>query len=243
MNYFVYNGIRSSDMGVRIMSKNVFSAPKYDLAFQSIPGRSGDLINPNGRFPNVTVSYTCFLPAKSISELADKITSVKAWLYTESDRYHILTDSYDTKFQRKAVFNNKLDIADECNKIGAFTVNFSCQPLRQSLDGQKKSSHTAKSFVLKNPYPFEAKPYIKIHGSGSGRLIIQTTTTNAIWSFSDLEDYIECDAEMMNFYRATVLKNDTVEGEGFPSLGYGNNTISFDGGITKVEIIPRWVCI
>ena len=50
MNYFVYNGVRSTDMGVRIMSKNVFSAPKYDLTFQAIPGRNGDLINPSEGF-------------------------------------------------------------------------------------------------------------------------------------------------------------------------------------------------
>ena len=67
MNYFIYNGISSKDMGVRISSKNIFSAPKYDLAFQSIPGRDGDLISHNGRFPNLMVSYTFFIPAKSIA--------------------------------------------------------------------------------------------------------------------------------------------------------------------------------
>lgn len=50
MNYFEYKGIRSSDMGLRIESKNVFSAPKYDVDFLEIPGRDGDLIAGNGRF-------------------------------------------------------------------------------------------------------------------------------------------------------------------------------------------------
>lgn len=81
MNYFVYNGVSSLDMGLRIESKNVFSAPEYDVTFQSIPGRNGDLILPNGRYPNVQVTYSVFLPAKSIAELAEKITKVKAWLY------------------------------------------------------------------------------------------------------------------------------------------------------------------
>ena len=45
MNYFEYNGISSLDMGLRIESKNVFSAPKYESKFQSIPGRDGDLIH------------------------------------------------------------------------------------------------------------------------------------------------------------------------------------------------------
>lgn len=243
INYFIYNGIRSSDMGVRIMSKNVFSAPKYDLKFEVIPGRNGELISSNGRFPNTTISYTCFLPAKSISELADKITALKAWLYTEPDRYHILSDTYDAKFQRQAVFNNKLDIADEINKIGTFTINFSCKPFRFSLEGQKKTTRRAASIVLNNPYPFVAKPYIKVYGNGRGTLAIQSARHNAIWTFTDIDEYIECDSEMMNFYKGTVLKNSTVEGEGFPTFYDGNNTITFSGGITKLEIIPRWVCI
>ena len=243
MNYFIYNGISSKDMGVRISSKDVYSAPKYDLKFQSIPGRDGDLISPNGRFPNTTVSYTCFIPAKSIQELSDKVTAVKCWLYTEPDRYHTLSDSYDTSFFRKAVFNNKLDISDEVSKIGIFTVNFTCHPMRFSHTGQVKTTFTASPFTLTNPYPFVAKPYLKINGRGTGTLTIQSASSNKIWEFSTLNGYTECDSELMNFYHDTEPKNDTVSGEGFPIFAPGINTIAFDGGVTSIEVIPRWKSI
>ena len=243
MNFFIYNGISSKDMGVRISSKDVYSAPKYDLKFQSIPGRDGDLISPNGRFPNTTVSYTCFIPAKSIQELSDKVTAVKCWLYTEPDRYHTLSDSYDTSFFRKAVFNNKLDISDEVSKIGVFTVNFTCHPMRCSHTGQVKTTFTASPFTLTNPYPFAAKPYLKINGRGTGTLTIQSASSNKIWEFSTLNGYTECDSELMNFYHDTEPKNDTVSGEGFPIFAPGINTIAFDGGITSIEVIPRWKSI
>jgi len=243
VNFFEYNGIRSSDMGVKISSKNIFSAPKYDLSFQAIPGRDGELINSNNRFPNATVSYTCFIPAKNIQELSKKVTAVKAWLYTEPDRYHTLKDSYDTVFFRKAVFNNKLDIADQINKIGVFTVNFSCHPYRYSYDGQVKNTYTASGFVLSNPYPFNAKPYLKLNGKGTGKLTIQTANKTDVWTFTTLNGYTECDSELMNFYHGADPKNDTVSGEGFPLLYPGNNTISFDGGITSIEVVPRWVMV
>ena len=83
MNAFTYNGTSSYNLGLRIESKNVFSTPQYDTTLQSIPGRDGDLIIPNGRFPNVQVTYSVFLPAKTLAELAQKLTAVKAWLYTE----------------------------------------------------------------------------------------------------------------------------------------------------------------
>ncbi len=235
MSYFIYNGFSSKELGVRIQAKNIYSAPKYDVTMISIPGRNGELVSPNGRFPNVSLSYTCYLPAKSITELSNKITAVKNWLYKEPDRYHNLTDGYDEKFVRKAIFNSKLDIADECRKIGTFTVSFSCKPFRYNRASLEKSTYTG-TFQLFNPYSFSSKPYLKINGKGQGTL----TINNKVWTFTTLNGYTECDSELMNFYHDTELKNDTVTGEGFPELLPGNNNISFDGGITSVEIIPGW---
>lgn len=243
MNWFSYNGVRSAERYIRISDKDIFSGPKYDSTVQSIPGRDGDLICPGGRLGNVSLSYTCFVPAKTVAELEERLTDVKAWLYTEPDRYHELFDSYDTRFFRRAVFNSKLDISEECRKIGVFTVSFSCYPLRFLRAGQEKLTFTESGFVLTNPFPFPAKPYLKVLGRGSGNLTVQSPSHNATWSFSTLDGYTECDSELMNFYHDTEAKNDTVSGDGFPLLYPGENTVSFDGKITGVEIIPRWATV
>ena len=242
MNSFTYNGVSSGAMGIRIQSKTIYSAPKYDTTILTIPGRDGELYQPGGRFPNASVSYTCFVPAKSIAELSGKITAIKAWLYTQPDRYHVLSDTYDTQFFRKAVFNNKLDIQEQCNRIGVFTLNFSCYPFRYSNVGQVKQSHSS-TFTLINPYPFNAKPYIRVNGQGSGNLTIQSGQSNHTWQFSSLDGYTEADSEQMNFYHGEQSKNSTVVGDGFPILYPGENVVSFDGEIESVEIIPRWVCL
>lgn len=239
---FTYNGRNSLDLDVRIRSKNIYSAPKYDVSLTSIPGRNGDLPNPNGRFGNGSVSYTCFVPAKSIAELGEKITAVKNWLYADIGKYHVLTDSYDSAFERYALFNNKLDISDEVKKIGVFTVNFSVKPFRYMKTAMRLETHT-EGFSLYNPFVFTAKPYIKVNGRGSGTLTIQSAGSNKVWQFDTLNGYTECDSELMNFYHDTELKNDTVHGDGFPELLPGTNMISFGGGITSVEIIPRWMTL
>ena len=51
MNYFVYNGVSSLDMGLRIESKNVFSAPEYDVTFQSIPAETATSSCPMAAIP------------------------------------------------------------------------------------------------------------------------------------------------------------------------------------------------
>ncbi len=172
MNYFEYNGISSLDMGLRIESKNVFSAPKYESKFQSIPGRDGDLILPNGRFPNVQITYSVFLPARTKEQLAEKIAAVKAWLFYEPDRYHELRDSYDTTGFRKAVINTQLDIEDQLNKIGVFTVSFSCMPFRYLDEGREAIMITSSPYTITNPTVFRSKPYIRVNGNGEGRISI-----------------------------------------------------------------------
>lgn len=242
MNYFIYNGIKSSDLGVYIQNKNTFSSPKYDASFVSIPGRNGDLISSNGRYPNTSISYTCFIAAKSIEELSDKVTIVKNWLYKEPDRYHDLIDSYDLKFKRIALFNTKLDISDEVNKIGTFTVVFSCKPQRYLVSTLEKETYT-EEFVVNNPYSLNAKPYLKIYGSGDITLTISSEGTNKIWIIKNVEDFIECDSELMNFYKETELQNGKVTGDDFPELFTGDNSIAWKGDVTKVEIIKRLVTL
>lgn len=241
MNYFVYKGIRSCDMGLRIESKEVFSAPKFDVDFLAIPGRDGDLISGNGRFPNAQVTYSVFIPAKTISELSEKITAVKGWLYSGLNTYHELSDTYDTQFIRKAVYAGKLDIEDELNRIGVFTISFSCQPFRYSLEGQT-GKMLANGGVITNPYPFTSKPMMTLAGTGAGTLTIQSADSNATWTFTDV-DGLTIDSEQMLCYSGTESKNDTVSGDGFPLLYPGENTFSFTGGITAVAILPRWCSI
>lgn len=242
MSNFTYNGHSSTEFDIRIQNKSIYSVPKFDASAIAIPGRDGDLLNPSGRFGNVNVTYTCYVPAKSIQELADKLTMIKNWLYDEVNRYHDLVDTYDEKFKRRAVFNNKLDIADEARKIGVFTLSFSCMPFRYSLSGQNVITAT-DTITITNPFNFAAKPYLKVYGSGEGTLVIQNANGNKIWQFSDIDEFLEIDSELMNFYKGTELKNSTVSGDGFPEFIKGDNVLSFNGGITRVEIVPRWVCL
>ncbi len=243
MSYFIYNGVNSLDMGLRIQRKNVFSAPKRDLNFKSINGRNGDLILSNNRYENVDVSYTVFIVAKSISELADKLTAIKQWLYSSSDSYARLEDSYDAKFFRQAVFSKALDIEDELNKVGVFTINFSCKPFKYAKSGEEEITTSNIDFVIENPYAFDSLPYIKITGSGMIRFAVQNSKDNSVWLLKDVDEYIEIDSEQMNFYKGNTLKNDTVQGDGFPIFVGGNNRIVVIGGISEIKIIPRWCCL
>lgn len=243
MTYFTYNGRSSADFGLHIEKKDVFSAPSYDAEFISIPGRSGDIINPNRRFSNIKVTYTVFLMRKNTAALASVLRDIKGWLYSELDRYHELTDSYDAEYFRYGVISGSLDIEEQLNKIGCFTVTFNCKPYKYSFAGKQMVSVDSTSISVTNPTAFEGRPYIKLYGSEAVTLNISSGSSTTSWTISAINEYIEIDSELMNCYKGIVLKNDTVMGDGFPMLKPGTNTISCVGAVTRIEVIPRWCCL
>lgn len=241
MTFFTYNGRSSADFGLHIEKKDVFSAPEYDAEFISIPGRSGDIINPNRRFANIKVTYTVFLARKNAAALATALRDIKGWLYSEPDRYHELTDSYDAEYFRYGVISGNLDIEEQLNKIGCFTVTFNCKPFKYSFAGQQTVTVDASELTITNPTAFESRPYIKLYGSGTVVIMIQPQGRGMM--ISNLDEYIEIDSELMNCFKGTVLKNDTVTGDSFPTLQPSTSTISCVGAVTRIEVIPRWCCL
>ena len=233
--------VSSAEFGLHIEKKDVFSAPEYDAEFISIPGRSGDIINPNRRFANIKVTYTVFLARKNIAALAAVLRDIKGWLYSEPDRYHELTDSYDAEYFRYGVISGNLDIEEQLNKVGSFTVTFNCKPFKYSFAGQQTVSADASELTITNPTAFESRPYIKLYGSGTVVIMIQPQGRGMM--ISNLDEYIEIDSELMNCSKGTALKNDTVKGTEFPVFKPGVCTINCTGNVTRIEVIPRWCCL
>lgn len=243
MTYFTYNGKCSADFGLHIEKKDVFSAPEYDAEFISIPGRSGDIINPNRRFANIKVTYTVFLARKNVAALASDLRDIKGWLYSEPDRYHELTDSYDAEYFRYGAISGNLDIEEQLNKIGCFTVTFNCKPYKYSFAGKQTVAVDASELTITNPTAFESRPYIKLYGSGAVTLNVSSGGSTNLWTISEVDETIEIDSELMNCFKNAVLKNDTVTGDGFPMLKPGTTTIACAGNVQRIEVIPRWCCL
>lgn len=242
MSYFTYNGRSSEEFGLHIEKKDVFSAPEYDAAFTSIPGRNGDLIISNRRFANIKVSYTVFLARKNITALSDVLRAVKGWLYTEPDRYHAITDSYDIGHLRYGVISGNLDIEEQFNKLGSFRVTFNCKPFKYSLEGLQEISVESGGSLF-NPEAFAAKPVITLKGSGDFSLTLQNGEYIKTWNFKGIEDGVVCDSEQMNFYYGTTLLNDKVTGDGFPELPPGETVLTVSGGVSEIKVMPRWCCL
>ena len=233
-NQFIYNGKRSyDDMCLIITETPPFVIAERDVTFTSIPGKSGDLIEDNGRYKNVTKSYTVAILSDTF-DLPLLVKKIAAWLGAPGG-YIILSDTYDPNYFRYAKYSGNINIADILLKIGTAKLNFNCKPYKYSFDGQQTVT-IGTAGVLYNPENFASVPYIKIAGSGN----ITLSIGNASFAFKNVDGYIEIDGEIMAAYKGAELQNDKISFVGFPALAPGANHISAVGNVSKIEIVPRW---
>ncbi len=234
--YFKFNGVKSLDERLLITGKSIYKGAARDLTFQSIPGRSGDLLIDNRRHKNVKIKYdvTALGDIREIPDIADR---VKSWLLSEVG-YFRLYDTYDPKHFRMAAYQEEFDLEQELPSVGRSSIVFNCKPFRYSREGQKSIVLSSASTV-RNPERFPSSPYIKITGSGD---ITLTVNENA-FLFKGVEDYIEIDSEIMQAFRGDQSENAKMYTPTFPELVKGKNTVSWSGSVSNVEIIPRWCCL
>ena len=87
----------------------------------------------------------------------------------------------------------------------------------------------------------ESLPLIQITGSGSGVLTVGGVTV----TIDSMDGSLTLDAETQNAYSGLENKNGTIRiaGGEFPTLPAGETRITWSGGVTAVEITPRWRAI
>lgn len=230
MNSFTFNGINSKQFGIYVSGSGTFNSPELDVIEYEVPGRNGNIIISNNRYKNITVAYPAFIRYA----FRDNAMRARAWLL-RPQKYCRLEDDYDTEHFRLGLFSGPLDFDMRfLNRSGDTNISFDCKPQRYRKDGEFVSEFTGAG-TLVNPTLFDACPLITVYGSGNGTLLIGDTSVQ----LSGISEYVTLDCDIQDAYKGTTNKNGTMTGD-FPKLSPGANVVSFTGGITKLEIIPRW---
>ena len=236
--YLTFNGKSSKDFLLYLSGPGVYDSPEPDVEATSIPGLNGDLIQNNAksgrrRFNNVDIKYEAFF----FNGLPKKSAAVKSWLLSPTG-YCKLQDTYDPDFFRMGMCTSAIEFDVTRQKAAEMELVFNCKPQRWSVEGQKAISLTSSGSVIRNPYEFYAHPLIVVSGTGEGVLTIGDYSVT-IYSFDDGAVTLNC--ETQNAYLADgSFCNNNIYSEEFPVLAPGDNSIEWTGGITSVEITPRW---
>ena len=234
MGVIYFNGISSEKYGVLVEHPPGYSYPEKEIEFVHIEGRNGDLTIDKGSYQNVTRSYDLAVGDESVkfSKLANNLSS---WLHS-SRGYARLEDTYEPDYFRMAIYSEGNDIENILQHAGRVTVEFNCKPQRFLKSGDIPLRITNNKSLF-NPTNFESNPLIVVNGSGNGTIKIgdYTITVNGITSGMCI------DSELMDVYKgSTNLNSKVVLPNSFPRLVKGENTIQFSGGVTSLEVTPRW---
>lgn len=220
--YFIFKDINCNDLGIYVSQMPPEQYPEDEVEFVEVPGRDGYLTINKGRKLPITKTIKATLLKKENRE------AVKRWLRGEGKL--ILSTEPDVYFKAR--------IAEPVEFVGTifggrkFEVEFLCQPWAYLHTGDKVITIIEKDTIIKNPED-TSKPLITIYGSGQVDLIIN----NKIHKFDNIDEYVIVDSELMETYKETSLVKYYGD---FPELTPGENIISWDGNITKIEITPRW---
>lgn len=234
MGVIIYNGVSSEEFAIQVEHPPGYETPEKDYEVTHIPGRNGDIYVDKGSYKNVPRSYDIAIGDEN-KDFTIMANFISEWLNSASG-YAKLEDSYELEYYRLAVYKSGGTIENILQHAGRITVAFDCKPQRFLKSGDIPVIVRTTS-KLRNPTGFESLPIIKVNGSGKGNLRIG----DYVITISNISSYLTIDSELQDAYKGTTNCNSLVTlSNGFPKLIKGENEISFSGGITSVEVIPKW---
>lgn len=239
-NFLIFDGMSTAEWGLIINGDSTWDSSEWDIAKTTkIPGRSGDLLSPDGRFKNFKMEYKeCWIPRN----FHTIFPVVRAFFLSHSDKYYKLEDSYHQNEYLKAVFDGDLNPnIDSYNDAGKFTLKFNCMPQRWLKQGDALH-YVDNGSALVNPTQFTAKPLIRVYGYGA--LTVGNITLHiAQHSFP----FVDIDCDMYDMYYGDANANAFLTFEpsnkyfDFPELPASSKSrFYYDATITKLEVYPRW---
>ena len=230
MNTFTWNGVSCADFNIICSNGGTYGAAERDVTAINIPGRNAPLIVDNGCFKPVNVTFQCHV-RKSFAANAPLIRS---WLRSAAGYRRLEDDAHPDEYRMARPVGEVEFEPMYTDKEADFNAKFECQPQRFLKSGETAVTKTASGYVT-NPTQFEALPLIVVYGSGAGTLTVGGTTV----SISEIGTSVTLNCEIQRAYNGTTPRDSTVTGQ-FPKLVPGRNNISFTGGVTRVDITPRW---
>lgn len=209
------------------------NSSEADYQVVEVPGRDGDLIISNNR----RKSFVQEIPVIYTGEYSERVKNIDVarQIMLTDDKFHNLTFNNEPSFVYQAAFLTAFKVGKNQSE-STQTLQFEMMPYKYLVDGQKSVIVTSGA-TLKNVGTIVAKPLIKLAGSGDITLKIgsQSLTLKGV----DTGIILDSDAQLATSLDGKRTQFDKMYGD-FLTIPVGNQTISWTGSVTKVEITPRW---
>lgn len=219
-----------SELELYYASMPPIPTPERHVEYVDIKGRGGSLTKKYGYhdtyYPIEMYFYEQESFRKAFRKVKPKLLNAKRMSFADDDEVY---------YKVKSVQINEAD--SEVYKFGRFLVDFVLDPFMYSIDNNPIT--ISSSQTIQND-GYTALPKIKVWCSGNGELTINNQTVQ----IAGVNGTIVIDSELVQTYQEgspPINASNKTVGD-YPILKTGNNTISFNGDISKLEVTPnfRW---
>jgi Phage-related protein len=221
----VVNEVDIEKEGVKIISLPPIKLSTKRVTEKEVEGRDGTLTEYDGYTSdtkNVEADYKGNNPLKILSILE----GVKEVIFGNlPDRYY------------KCRLDNQIPLEQVIeNQLYNFLISFKCQPFGYLLEGKETIELISPNTIYNGKATYKSKPIITVYGNGPATL----TVNNKAFNITEIGGQITLDSDVEEVYED---KGQYFETDSFPVLVIGENSISWTGNVSKVEIIPNWRCL
>ena len=226
-DWFEWNGVRSTDLGIRVTELPPITLPAERVSFVDVPGRAGSLAVAEDEdvYEDLLLTATC------VVQNMERLDEVAAYLKGSG---RVSFANREAGFYYARIVNQiPFETILRGNPHRRFAVNFRCKPFFY-LDDSPTYTLTKMTF-LTNPGAVRAEPVITVYGSGDITLIVGMT----IVELTGVNGSITLDTPRMEAYCGNVSANMKVSGD-YPMLGTGATAISWSGNVSRVTVQPNW---
>lgn len=228
-HYFIFDGKRSYDMGIDVQGEFSVSGGEPNVTEYRIPGRNGGLHEWDGTYADRRISASCYM----LSHVTPReIREASAWLLGGYKRL-VLSDDEEHFYLARAMRGISEDIRKGI--LNPFAIDFTAKPQKFLVSGEREVNADG---TIYNPTAQNARPIIKITGSGDATVTVNTARISCK-GLSSMETIV-LDTETGNAMTDAWLNaNGKVYYEDEILLVPGINNIYISGNAT-VRMIPRW---
>ena len=231
-SYIFYNNINSNDL--MLIIENTPEVPSSNIKYNTIEIDGGEDLTQIIGFEDIEFKID-FAYFANPSEYLSRKQRIDSWLLGNVNKYLIYSLDNFTAYKVKKVV---IDNTTTTSRIARhFTVTFTCTGVKYLTSGLKPLELTSSGIELNNFGSYESKPLLNIYGSGNITININGNS----FTVKSVNSYVTIDSELKECYKDSTNMGKNMTGD-YPILVVGNNTISWSGTVTKIELTPRWRC-
>lgn len=239
-DWFDWNNTRCTNYGIRVLNQPSIIRAQERVESIVIPGLSGSLTRTEGKdiFEEKNQSCVCIIE----DDVINRIAKIGGWLRGGGNV--TFANQPDGYYKARIANQIPFDKILRNHPHRSFSVEFICQPFFYLFTGDTSRSYYSGE-RLTNPGNIASAPIIKVTGDGDGTIMCGESTmlTNGLGEVG----YIIIDCEAKIAYKGApgdptdplTLLGTRVTGE-WLTIPTGDSYFTFTGGISSVEITPRW---